>query len=202
MRLALGALLSAVALLGLVGCGSIPVPASGQPMNSPPLTPAAAPLPGATDAKPLAVDVPSIGAKSSLIPLGINPKNGEATVPDVDHPQQAGWLQVKTHDPDKIAPLVILGHVDGGKAKPGVFFHLKTIKVGAKVSVDMSDGTTRTYTITKFRQISKTGFPTAAVYAGTSNSEIRLITCGGPLDTKAHNYLDSEIAFGVQDPAK
>ncbi|MCW2900935.1 MAG: class sortase [Streptosporangiaceae bacterium] len=207
MRRPLGALCGVLAAVLLVaGCGSLPfAPGPSPQLNSP----QPAPLP--STAKPTGIDVPSIKAHSSLIPLGIQgmggvpvtppSKAGEAQVPDVHHPQQAGWIQVANKDtPVANDPLVILGHVDGN-SQHGVFFDLKNIEIGAKVHISRDDGTTSTYTVTKFRQIKKTNFPTQDVYGPAVGNQIRLVTCGGDYDAVHRNYLDSEIAYGTEDPA-
>lgn len=185
--------------LSVVGCGS-PDPAANPDRYAPPLTSVTTPEPHAAAwlaANPTQVDVPSIGAKSSLIPLGLNADH-TFNLPDAHHPLQGGWFEVTTKDPQRTPVLVIIGHVDGDQ-KPGLFFHLRDIKPGAKVTVGMDDGTTRNYSITHLDRVPKTAFPGPAVFAPTPDSEIRLITCGGKLDRQAHSYEDNEVAYGVQN---
>ncbi len=43
----------------------------------------------------------------------------------------------------------------------------------------------------------KDEFPTAAVYAPTPVSELRLVTCGGPFDRLGGRYLDNVIVDAV-----
>jgi hypothetical protein len=41
----------------------------------------------------------------------------------------------------------------------------------------------------------KNTFPTDAVYGDTPDSQLRLITCGGKFDRKAHSYVDNIVVF-------
>jgi LPXTG-site transpeptidase (sortase) family protein len=206
MRLTLGTVCLAAAILA-AGCGpSAPGPGSPPPLTGSPEQPAAPgvpvvpgvpPPPGTPPkaARPAAIDVPSIGAKSSLIPLGIQ-KDGTVQVPDVHHPQQGGWIQVA---PSGVAtlddPVVVLAHIDGDHQQ-GLFYHLKNVKKGDSIALTMTDGTVRNYTVTKTQEISKAQFPSAAVYGQTKDPEIRLVSCGGPFQASIRSYEDSEIVYG------
>ena len=39
----------------------------------------------------------------------------------------------------------------------------------------------------------KAAFPTGAVYGPTSQTALRLITCGGPFDPVTHHYVDNYV---------
>ncbi|KZB82604.1 class F sortase [Amycolatopsis regifaucium] len=147
---------------------------------------------GMPKADPVSIDVPKIEAKSSLIPLGLNPDN-TVEVPPVTQPMQAGWY-LNGPTPGEVGPSVILGHVDGNKQK-GIFFRLKELAPGDKVSIARKDGTTAEFTVTKVERVAKDKFPTDAVYGDTTAPELRLITCGGFFDKASHNYLDNIIVF-------
>ncbi len=54
-----------------------------------------------------------------------------------------------------------------------------------------------TFRITHVDTTPKASFDPTAVYGNTPDAEIRLVTCGGRLDTSAHSYLDNVVAFGV-----
>jgi len=143
-------------------------------------------------ADPVSIDVPKIEAKSSLVPLGLNADN-TVEVPPVTQPMQAGWYE-NGPTPGEVGPSVILGHVDGNKQK-GIFFRLKELAPGDKVSIARKDGTTAEFAVTKVERVAKDKFPTDAVYGDTTEPELRLITCGGVFDKASHNYLDNIIVF-------
>ncbi|MGY6656147.1 class F sortase [Amycolatopsis sp. TRM77291] len=147
---------------------------------------------GMPKADPVSIDVPKIEAKSSLIPLGLNADN-TIEVPPITQPLQAGWY-VHGPTPGEVGPSVILGHVDGNQQK-GIFFRLKEMAPGDRVSVARKDGTTAEFAVTKVERVAKDKFPTDAVYGDTAEPELRLITCGGVFDKASRNYLDNIIVF-------
>jgi sortase (surface protein transpeptidase) len=147
-----------------------------------------------TVAEPTRVDIPSIGAHSTLIPLGLN-QDETVEVPDVKTPQQAGWYRYSVR-PGEDGPAILLGHVDGN-GKPGIFHDLRKLKPGNEIRVTRADGSTVTFAVTRVQEILKVNFPTEAVYGDTDEAELRLITCGGSFDKKARSYRDSVIAYAA-----
>jgi LPXTG-site transpeptidase (sortase) family protein len=186
-------------LLAVTGCAAQPAtepapPAVPVPVATPQstsLTPDAGPK-GMAGSTPTEVRIPKIGAKSSLIPLGLN-ADETVQVPPVTQPMQAGWYD-KAPTPGEVGPAVILGHVDGNK-QPGIFFRLREMVVGDEVQVSRQDGTTARFTVTRVRQVAKKDFPTEEVYGDTDGPELRLITCGGVFDKSARSYQDNIIVF-------
>ncbi|KDN18354.1 class F sortase [Amycolatopsis rifamycinica] len=142
--------------------------------------------------EPVSLDIPKIGAHSSLIPLGLNPDN-TVEVPPVTTPLQAGWYTYAP-TPGEIGPAVVLGHVDGNHQK-GIFFRLKELAAGDRVSIGRKDGTTAVFEVTKVHQVPKKDFEGEGVYDDTAGPELRLITCGGVFDRNAHNYVDNIVVY-------
>jgi LPXTG-site transpeptidase (sortase) family protein len=147
---------------------------------------------------PTGVEIPKIGAKSTLVPLGLN-QDGTVEVPPVSTPMQAGWY-TQAPTPGEIGPAVILGHVDGNK-QPGIFYRWKELAKGDEVRVSRTDGTTARFTVTKVDQVSKKDFPTDQVYGDVTDAELRLITCGGTFDHTAHSYEDNIIVYAAYAPS-
>ncbi|MEU3647878.1 class F sortase [Lentzea sp. NPDC034063] len=183
-----------VALALLTGC--VAAPDAVLPTGpAPPTTTATASSTsdaGLPASEPTEVRIPKIGAKSSLVPLGLNPDE-TIEVPPVEQPMQAGWYKL-ARTPGEPGPAVLLGHVDGNK-QPGIFFRLKELVAGDEVEVSRKDGTTARFRVTRTEQIAKDSFPTEAVYGDTTTPELRLITCGGSFDTAAHSYRDNVIVY-------
>jgi sortase (surface protein transpeptidase) len=113
----------------------------------------------------------------------------------VSKPLQAGWYRLGP-TPGEVGPAVLLGHVDGNKQK-GIFFRLKELVPGDRVTVSRMDGSVVPFVVTKVNQIDKDEFPTQAVYGDTAGPELRLITCGGSFDRAAHSYRDNIIVYAV-----
>lgn len=143
---------------------------------------------------PVSVEIPKIGARSTLTKLGLN-KDGTVQVPPVSQPMQAGWYS-KGPTPGEKGPAVILGHIDGAK-KPGIFYKLRELKPGDEILVKRADGSTAKFVVQRSEQVPKTDFPTDEVYGNTSNPELRLITCGGSFDRAAGSYRDNTIVFAT-----
>ncbi|TNC23536.1 class F sortase [Amycolatopsis alkalitolerans] len=179
-----GALLALFSALVLAGCGTDAAAPAPPPA---PASSAPAPAPA-----PAWVNLPSIGARSSLVQLGLNPDR-TVEVPPVGQPLQAGWYKYSPV-PGQTGPAVILGHIDGNHQE-GIFWRLHDMKAGDQVVVGGGDGRTRTFTVTKVDQVAKKTFPTEAVYGDTTDPELRLITCGGAYDAAHHNYLDNIIVY-------
>jgi sortase (surface protein transpeptidase) len=184
-----------VAVLGtalVAGCG---VSAGGsQPATGPSGTTTSATQAPAGIAEPAELSIPTIGATSTLVGLGLNSDN-TVQVPPVATPMQAGWFTGGPR-PGEPGPAVILGHVNGN-GKPGIFGRLHELKAGDEVKISRSDGTTATFTVRKVDEVAKSSFPTDAVYGDTPGPELRLITCGGSFDHTAHSYKDSIIVYAV-----
>ncbi|GAA2807110.1 class F sortase [Saccharopolyspora taberi] len=144
------------------------------------------------ESKPVAVDIPAIGAQSSLVELGLG-RNKELQVPPVSQPKQAGWYRGGP-TPGEAGPAVIAGHVDGGGQK-GIFNRLHELRPGDVVDVQREDGSTARFGVQQVVQVPKSAFPTREVYGSTPDAQLRLITCGGSFDSKAHSYRDNVIVF-------
>lgn len=138
--------------------------------------------------------IPHIGARSSLIPLGIN-KDGTVEVPPVAQPMQAGWYSLAP-SPGEVGPAVVLGHVDGDH-KPGIFYRLHELVPGDHVEISRMDGSVISFAVWKVDRTPKTRFPTEEVYGETAGPELRLITCGGRFDRAAHSYVDNIIVYAT-----
>lgn len=181
---------AALLLVVLVGCGAGGAAAPATPAAPVPAG-AAQPLP---ESEPRALHIETIGATSTLIPLGLQ-DDGTIEVPSLDEPLQAGWYRYGP-TPGEIGPAVLLGHVNA-RGQDGIFARLAELAPGDDVRVERADGRTAVFTVTRVDQIAKTAFPTDAVYGDTADAQLRLITCGGELDRERHSYRDNIIVYAV-----
>ena len=136
------------------------------------------------------ITIPSIGVDASIIKLGLASK-GILQVPTSG--AIAGWY-TGSPTPGEIGPSIIVGHVDMS-GKLGVFFHLKDLKIGAKIDVQRQDGSTVAFAVTAMASYLKSQFPTEKVYGNTNFAGLRLITCGGKFDSKTGHYLSNIVVF-------
>jgi LPXTG-site transpeptidase (sortase) family protein len=139
-----------------------------------------------------------LGSKS-FQPLGLA-DDGTMEVPDVHDPARFGWYcpkgmpQCGAPSPGQTGPSVIISHVNGDGHKGG-FYNLAKVKVGDIVQVGLDNGVAKSFKVSKTRTVSKTNFPTDAVWGYVDHPALRLITCGGVLDRSAHSYESNIIVF-------
>jgi Sortase domain len=145
---------------------------------------------GLPDSDPVAVSIPSLGVRSTLVDLGRD-SNGAMEVPQ--DPARAGWFS-RGPAPGALGPAVIAGHVTWDGA-PAVFHRLSTMRHGDQVTVIRKDGKTAVFTVSRVARFSKSRFPTRAVYGPIDHAGLRLITCGGTYDAARRTYLDNVVVF-------
>ncbi|MGX1681915.1 sortase domain-containing protein, partial [Streptomyces althioticus] len=63
------------------------------------------------------------------------------------------------------------------------------------ITVRLENGTAARFAVTSVRTVAKADFPTEDVYGDTARPELRLITCGGPLEDG--EYRDNVIVFAA-----
>ncbi|MFH9296886.1 class F sortase [Streptomyces sp. NPDC017520] len=142
---------------------------------------------------PAHVSVPSVGIRSTLMELGLNP-DGTVEVPPAEKGMTAGWYSGGSV-PGAPGPAVLIGHNDTrfGRA---VFHDLKDIREGAEVLVRDGAGKTLRFTVTGKETVSKKAFPTDKVYGPTKDSTLRLITCDGEFDADGHT-VDNLVVYAA-----
>ncbi|GAB2693182.1 class F sortase [Kitasatospora kifunensis] len=166
---------------------TVPVaPPSGGPSAG-----AQPPAPPAQAAPPTRLVIPSIGVDAPVGPGGLN-SDGTVEVPPLDQPSRVDWYD-QGPAPGAVGPAVLLGHLDT-KAGPAVFAKLPKLKPGDKIEIHRADGSTVTFQVRELHQYAKDAFPTDLVYGSTSTPQLRVITCGGSLQSNGH-YSDNIIVF-------
>jgi len=142
---------------------------------------------------PRELRIPAIGVTARLDDVALQP-DGTIGVPqpgpDYDHP---AWFS-GSPTPGELGPSVIVGHVDSAVNGPSVFFRLGDLRPGNQIQVSRADGSTALFTVQAVRSYAKRHFPTQTVYGETSNSQLRLITCGGSLSAAGH-YENNTVVF-------
>jgi sortase family protein len=216
-RVLFGAVLGAIVAGSLLVACSVEAPSLYDAVSPPADTSGPEILKPIAD--PVAISIPKIGAKSSLIPLGLTgvtkdcPSGDCLAVPPVDQPEQAAWYAGEKSDvdgdeykPGSIAgPAIISGHVDGTgpggrKGFAGVFNRLSELAAGDDVFVDQRDGGQLRFVVDRVESYDKASFPWALVMAKTGKPELRMITCGGDYDRSAGHYRKNTVAFATLAP--
>ncbi|MGH3813779.1 MAG: class F sortase [Pseudonocardiaceae bacterium] len=174
------------AVVALAGCSAI------TSEDSPHITTPQTSVTNAPVTNPATVDIPKISAHSTLIPLGLD-DHGALQVPDVNHPEQAGWYS-RGVKPGQIGPAVIVGHVDGA-GRTGVFYRLKELAAGDEINVGLADGRILAFRVISVETIRKSEFPTSRVYGNVDRPALRLVTCGDQFDLTRRSYLSNVIVY-------
>ncbi|HEX2298943.1 MAG TPA: sortase [Pseudonocardiaceae bacterium] len=170
----------------LAGCGAAhtaPALTSAAPAAS---APAAVGL-------PTRVEIPAIEVDESLVPVGLL-ANGAMQTPDFG---LAAWYEPGPR-PGGPGPAVILAHVDS-KAGPDVFYRLRELTPGDRVTVHRTEGST-TFTVDSLEQVDKNRLPYHRIWPRTTEPVLRLITCGGTFDHSTGNYRDNIIVYARSVP--
>jgi sortase (surface protein transpeptidase) len=208
-RLVASVAATALVLIGLGACGaglaaqrhapqppaSAALPSTRQPTGTSPTSTSAAAAKVLPTSVPTFLDVPAIKVHHSLMQLGENP-DGTLQVPPLTDVADAGWDRYSP-TPGQLGPAVILGHIDAATQGKGVFYDLGALRRGDTVSVTRADHTVAVFRVDGVNEYTKGAFPTLTVYGNTPDSQLRLITCGGPFDTTTHHYVDNIVAFAT-----
>jgi sortase (surface protein transpeptidase) len=156
---------------------------------------AAPPVPRTSQrvARPVALVIPAIGVRTSLIKLG---RTARGTLQVPSSTSVAGWY-TSSPRPGDIGPAIIVGHIDSYLG-PGVFFRLRLLRPGDLVYVRRADGTLAVFRVYAERMYAKAHFPTQQVYGLVPGAELRLITCGGVFDTATRSYLSNVVVYAAE----
>jgi sortase (surface protein transpeptidase) len=174
---------------------------SGTPSSSPSVSPGQFETPAQASvgigdfleaSQPTSISIPSIGVRSShFVSLRIQ-HDGTISVPGTA--QEVGLYDAGP-TPGQLGPSVLAAHVDTPSGVPGIFYDLGKVQPGDVVNVARRDRSHLTFTVDKVSAYKKTQFPTDAVYKGDfTRPEIRLVTCGGPTDSR-NEYRDNVVVF-------
>ncbi|MFI9470147.1 class F sortase [Streptomyces sp. NPDC052492] len=194
------AFVTAVAACVVAGCGGGDAPdpprsgATGPPGTRTPAVGSSADGPRPLGRSvPVALEIPAIGVDTPVMRLGLAPDR-TVEVPPITADDQAGWYR-HSPTPGQRGPSVLLGHVTVGAYGDGVFRHLARLRRGDGITVRLENGTAARFAVTSVRTVAKADFPTEAVYGDVDRPELRLITCGGPLE--GDEYRDNVIVFAA-----
>ena len=143
--------------------------------------------------QPTRIAIPSIGLTSTtFVDLTVQ-RDGTLSVPGTE--DEVGLYQAGP-TPGQLGPAVLGAHVDSPDGRRGIFWSLGKVRAGDTIEVTREDGTTATFTVDRVKAYPKADFPTDLVYKGDfTRSEIRLVTCGGPVDSQ-NEYRDNVVVFG------
>jgi LPXTG-site transpeptidase (sortase) family protein len=138
-----------------------------------------APAPGEPDApRPVRISIPRIGVDAPTVVLGLDSRN----YPEVpDSGSDVAWYTFSA-PPNSGSNAVFSGHVDWyywNMPGEGVFYHVRELEIGDKISVELEDGSQLGYVVTGNVAVAYDDPNVVKVMDPTSRDVITLITCGG-----------------------
>lgn len=161
-------------------------PEPSRPTSTPEATPTALPA-----SEPTRVRLDGRSIDGEVFPISLA-DDGTLPAPSGARKDDAAWYD-GSPTPGQPGPSVIEGHVTYG-GEPSVFFELGAVQKGDRVTVDREDGRTATFEVYDVARFPKDAFPTEDVYGNTAGPELRLITCGGSVDSDGR-HADNVIVF-------
>lgn len=192
-------LVAGVSVAGLASCAQSQDAETASPEARATAAPTAkvdrgpAPLPTAQRVTVSSVVIDSIDVRAT--PLEDLSLDADGALAAPVNPLRAGWYTGGTV-PGEVGPAVIAGHVDS-KTGPAVFYDLKDVDPGDKVTVTLTDRSATTFVVDRVLNTPKKGFPTDDVFGPTPDAQLRLITCGGPYDRTIASYVDNTVVFAT-----
>ena len=147
------------------------LPSTAQPYESGPTRHAAL-----SRSRPVTLAIPRIGLTTPLVTLDAT-REGMMELPPV---KRAGWYTGSV-TPGEIGIAVVAGYIRRSTTAPGIFKDLNRLRTGDHLVVDRADGSSADFRVTRIESYDKGAFPTAQVYAGGDEPELRLVTTGGAL---------------------
>jgi hypothetical protein len=151
--------------------------------------------------KPRALQIPAIGVRSPIHPLGLNDDGSLETPAPGPRYNHAAWYR-HSPMPGAMGPAILLGHVDSAAEGPSVFFRLGELAAGDRIFVQRADGSVAVFRVDHVRRYAKADFPTNIVYRDIGHAGLRLVTCGGAFDSASGHYLDNIVVFASLMPHK
>lgn len=170
------------------------LPAPDNPPSPGPSAQGPAPM---AESAPASLSIPSIGAQSKVIRLGLD-TDGALEVPPGEPGSPAGWYE-HSPTPGELGPAVFLGHVNAEGGGPGIFADLRRLTSGDWIEIAREDGSVAVFAVQAAEQYAKDAFPTQKVYGNTKGPELRLITCDG-FDPKTGTFDDNYVVYASLVP--
>lgn len=147
------------------------------------------------ESRPQRLRIPEIGVDAGgLLDLGLKPDGSMEVPPDGS---TVGWY-TESPTPGERGPAVLAAHVDWA-GEEGAFYDLHELAPGDEVIVDRADGTVPLFRVYRVEQYRKDRFPSKKVYGDVPGAELRLITCGGEVDTEQGGYRDNIVVYARMD---
>jgi LPXTG-site transpeptidase (sortase) family protein len=165
---------------------------SGAPDFGSPLPPASGlPRPDGA-ARPVALQLPTIGVEPRpIVPVGVEP-DGAMEIPG---PREVGWYRFGP-SPNQADSAVLAAHI-AAEGIDGVFRDLADLDPGDAFEVLNEDGVVQPYLVVDVAQYEKARLPFDDLFAEAGAPRLVLITCGGDFNPDLRSYDSNVVAYAV-----
>ena len=184
-------------LAGVFGGGEGPVQVVAPYQSPTPVPPLeAAPTP-VSSAAVVRLQVARIGIDAPVVIIGVDP---DGTMQSPKTPTDVGWYTFSSR-PGQGSNVVMSGHVDYVNYGAAVFYRLRELKAGDRITVGLSDGASYSYEVLSLASYDANA-PVADVVGPTPTDSITLITCtgvNGPLADGCVDNVQSDQNFDDSD---
>lgn len=134
---------------------------------------------GPLPAPPTRLAIPRLYIDAPIVTMGLD---GEGNPQVPERPDQVAWYNFAAA-PGQRSNAVLSGHVDwqtrSGQPIPGVFYRLRELEIGDKVTITLEDGTKLEYRVTGNVATAYEDPNISKAMSHTSKEVVTLITCGG-----------------------
>jgi hypothetical protein len=150
-------------------------------------------------AVPAAIELPSLGVRSAIRPVGVD-RGGELEIPvDVD---QVGWYRYGARPGDRAGSTVLSGHVDSAEQGRGAFFRLRELAPGDPVVVRDDRGRAYRYKVVAREEWPKSEVPLDRLFDRGGAARLTLVTCGGGFREQVGSYQDNIAVTAVPEGSR
>lgn len=119
-------------------------------------------------------------------------ENGQLEIPDET---EVGWYRYGAV-PGRPGATVLAGHVTWNRTT-GPFWLLRDLEPGARIDVELADGSMRTYEAVERAVYGKDELPRDRIWRNSGDETLVLITCGGDYNADVRRYLDNVVVYAV-----
>jgi sortase (surface protein transpeptidase) len=145
---------------------------------------------------PAYLTIPSLGVQAKVEHVGVDKQNNMAIPND---PNNAAWFKPGTI-PGNVGNAVMDGHLDWYGIPQAIFYHLDTLKPGARVYVRDDKGVDRAFVVTGQLLCIYNKCPLLDIYGKTSLTRLNLITCAGVFNRAQQNYDKRLVVYSELVP--
>lgn len=148
---------------------------------------------------PTEVELPSIGVRTAVDPVGVD-REGELEIPeDVD---DIGWYRFGPRPGEATGSAVFSGHVDSAEQGQGAFYRLRELGPGDPVIVRTGDGEVRRYRVVSREEWPKSEVPLGRIFSRGGAARLTLVTCGGGFREDIRSYQDNIAVTAVPEGSR